>query len=124
MIEIRPDVDCKAIDVGKIVTRGCEHPLAALFIFSSHKATRICQRASESLPGGRSPLNRSITWVFNFPHKSVTPRPCQDGVSFGGVVGVVDSLVVVGFGCTSSSRNALVFAPLRIADSIGYLSCA
>jgi pyruvate/2-oxoglutarate dehydrogenase complex dihydrolipoamide dehydrogenase (E3) component len=49
----------------------------------------------------------AITGGFNFPHKSVTLRPCQDGVSFGGVVGVVDLLVVVGFGCTSSSRYAL-----------------
>jgi len=60
------------------------------------------------------------TGGFNFPHKSVTPRPCQDGVSFGGFVGVVDSLVVVGFGCTSSSRYALAFAPLHIPGSIEY----
>ena len=108
---------------------GLCYPLAKFAYFYRltvlpHNAPRICQSASESLPGGQSPLNRSITRGFNFPHKSVTPRPCQDGVSFGGVVGVVDSLVVVGFVCTSSSRYALAFAPLRIADSIGYPSCA
>ena len=72
-------------------------PLAAFYLYS-HNAPRIYQSASESLPDGRSPPDRPFTWVFNFSHKSVTLQPCQDGVSFGGVVGVVDLLAVVGFG--------------------------